>query len=180
MTEANSKVANLSLIVSQLPFFYESCSEANLSCLASAIVTSLLLQEREEEEEEPGRSLHAMVEGFLASDGFLEMQRLHKLVLETCFTVATPIPKWYARKLYTSVHFHFWIGLYVCYYFLCSLPKRIRKAFRPSAETGSCADSITPVLTNFLPEKEFETAGYEEEIDMFLHGLTVFVKVRVD
>ena len=100
MTEANSKVANLSLIVSQLPFFYESCSEANLSCLASAIVTSLLLQEREEEEEEePGggwRSLHDVVEGFLASDGFLEMQRLHKLVLETCFTVATPIPKWYA------------------------------------------------------------------------------------
>ena len=97
INEANSCVANWSLVLSQLPLLYQVCSDTHLRQVAEFILQALLLAVRKEEDEsqEGTTSYVGVAVSVLKSEGFASMRKLQELLLETIFVHASSsIPKW--------------------------------------------------------------------------------------
>ena len=101
INEANSCVANWSLVLSQLPLLYQLCSDTHLRQVAEFILQALLLAVREEEDEsqedesQEGTTCVGVAVSVLESEGFASMRRLQELLLDSIFVhAASSIPKW--------------------------------------------------------------------------------------
>lgn len=97
INEANSCVANWSLVLSQLPLLYQLCSNTHLRQVAEFILQALLLAVRKEEDESQEETTPCVrvAVSVLKSEGFASMRRLQELLLETIFVhAASSIPKW--------------------------------------------------------------------------------------
>ena len=96
INEANSCVANWSLVLSQLPLLYQLCSDTHLRQAAEFILQALLLAVREKEDEpQEGTTCVGVAVSVLESEGFASMRRLQELVLDSIFVhAASSIPKW--------------------------------------------------------------------------------------
>ena len=96
INEANSCVANWSLVVSQLPLLYQLCSDAHLRQVAEFILQALLLAVREKEDEwQEGTTCVGVAVSVLESEGFASMRRLQELLLDSIFVhAASSTPKW--------------------------------------------------------------------------------------
>ena len=96
INEANSCVANWSLVLSQLPLLYQLCSNTHLRQVAEFILQALLLAVRKEEDKlEEGTTCVGVAVSVLKSEGFANMRGLQELLLESIFVhAASSIPKW--------------------------------------------------------------------------------------
>lgn len=96
INEANSCVANWSLVLSQLPLLYQLCSDTHLRQVAEFILQALLLAvQKEEDKSEEGTTCVGAAVSVLKSEGFASMRGLQELLLESIFVhAASSIPKW--------------------------------------------------------------------------------------
>ena len=96
INEANSCVANWSLVLSQLPLLYQLCSNTHLRQVAEFILQALLLVVKEKEDElQEGTTCVGVAVSVLESEGFASMRRLQELLLDSIFVhAASSIPKW--------------------------------------------------------------------------------------
>lgn len=83
LTAGNYGVGYSALVLSQLPYLYENCSDQHLRGVADMILTSLALPDPTEGQ---GVELRDVVEGFLQSESFLEMRRLHETLFSQCLS----------------------------------------------------------------------------------------------
>ena len=83
LVSGNYNTALCSLVLSQLTDFYESCGDEHLRTVAELIlqIVSTDVKDREMKGSEFG--LECIVESFLESEGFVEMRRLHHLLLSS-------------------------------------------------------------------------------------------------
>ena len=75
VNSGNYNVACWSLLLSNLPLLYDSCSDQQLQVLAHFILSSLLLPESATDRKGVGAG--GVVTAFVESEGFLEMRQLH-------------------------------------------------------------------------------------------------------
>ena len=84
-------VAQWSLVLSQLIFFYEHCTTEQLASVAEGVVSSLVEGEGVRVCGGDCVSLCDVVEHFLASEGLMEMRKLQELLVVKCISFSMSV-----------------------------------------------------------------------------------------